>query len=353
MTLSRFVTRRGGPAAGRPDRPRPDRPRPDRPGPDRPGLAAGPGVAGGYRALAIAAAAFAVLILVLILWPALTAGTTMERLRLAAGIGRDRVEVALPPYPVPPAGPDGATTGLPPWRAHAHPFDQNDARPRVALIVADLGLSEPVTRTAIRQMPGTVTLAFAAQGTDLAGWLDQARADGHEILLTLPMEPAGYPQNDPGPNSLLTTLSTDENRRRLDLLLGGVTGFVGVLDSRGARFTNAPDAVRPVLAALNARGLMFVDSGSSAHSTAPRLATEIGLPRAIGDRFIGGGASGETIDLELAQLETLALGHGAAVGIVLPDPLTFERLARWLPTLPARGLVLAPITAVANRQPNR
>ena len=36
-----------------------------------------------------------------------------------------------------------------------------------------------------------------------------------------------------------------------------------------------------------------------------------------------------------------------------PYPVTIERLQAWIGTLETKGLVLAPITAVANRQPDR
>ncbi len=315
-----------------------------------------------WRRLALTAAGLAGLVLAVVLWLALSgppgSGHSEEPAHEVP-----RVEIGLPARPAAGgadparaalgAGPGAAPApNLPPWRAYAQPFSETEARPRIAIIVFDLGLSEASTRAAIRQMPGEITLAFSPYVRDLAGWLRQARDARHEVLLMVPMEPGDYPRDDPGPQTLLTSLGPDDNRRRLSDLLDRAAGVVGVIDAMGGRFITAPDSLRPVLAALEARGMMFVDSGSSPHTMAGRLASEVNLPHATSDRTLGGGATAEAIDQRLTELETLARSRGAAVGIALPDPLTFERLAQWIPTLAAKGLVLAPITAVANRQPD-
>ena len=79
--------------------------------------------------------------------------------------------------------------------------------PRVALIVAGLGVSTSATSTAIAQLPGPVTFAFMPYGAEVERLAALARSEGHEILLQVPMEPFNYPDNDPGPQTLLTSLT--------------------------------------------------------------------------------------------------------------------------------------------------
>ncbi len=268
---------------------------------------------------------------------------------------------AAPPPASPPPQPPGpelaqavspaaAAMAAMPWRLYARPFDDNDKRPRIAVVVSDLGLRATATTTAIQQLPGSVTLAFSPYGENLAQWIQLARAAGHEVLLNLPMEPFNYPANDPGPQTLLTSLSVPQNLGRLEWVLGRVNGYVGVTNHMGSRFTVSADAVSPILAALKDRGLMFLDSRSAAESVDARLAREIGLPRAINDRFIDHEASRVAIDGRLAEIERLARQNGAAVAIANPYPVTFERLGQWIAGLEAKGLVLVPLTAVADRQ---
>ena len=261
-----------------------------------------------------------------------------------------------PPPPQPQARPPEAQPPQPPaqalWQKLASPFDANDARPRISVVIVDLGLSSAATQAAIQNLPAGVTLSFSPYADNLTNWVNLARAAGHEALLGLPMEPANFPTRDPGPQTLLTSLSPRENLDRLDWVLGRAQGYVGVTNYMGSRFTTSPQALRPVLTTLRDRGLMFVDARTTPRSEAAHLATEINLPRAINDRMIDEQASRAAIDAMLADIERVAKQTGNAVAMGQPYPVTFERLAAWLPTLDGKGIALAPITAMVNRQPD-
>ena len=56
-----------------------------------------------------------------------------------------------------------------------------------------------------------------------------AQRAGHEIFLDIPMEPVGYPVNDPGPLTLLTSLGAVGNLSRLEKALGRTEGYAGVM----------------------------------------------------------------------------------------------------------------------------
>lgn len=243
--------------------------------------------------------------------------------------------------------------GQPPWIRFALPFDANDRRPRIAIVISELGLSSAATDVAIQQMPGPVTLAFSPYSENLAQWINLARAAGHEVLINLPMEPLNFPANDPGPQTLLTSLTEQQNLERLSWVLNRVNGYVGVSNHMGSRFTAAPDALKPVLQAINTRGLLFLDSRSTPRSVATKLAGEIGLPRAFNNRFIDQEAARVAIDARLGEIEKIARENGAAVAMGFPYPVTFERVLGWIPSLEAKGIALAPISAVANRQGDR
>jgi len=269
---------------------------------------------------------------------------------------------AVPPTP-PPAPPAQTAAVMPrptvreaaqpPWLRYSRPFDANDRRPRVAVIISELGLSSAATTAAIQTTPADISLAFSPYADSLDHWIGLARAAGHEVLLNLPMEPINFPANDPGPRALLTSLSAQQNLERLDWVLGRVQGYVGVTNHMGSRFTTMPEVVKPVLSAINDRGLMFVDSRASTRSIAGKLASDLGLPRAINDRQIDQEASRPAIDARLVEIERIARETGTAVAMAQPYPVSLERLREWLPTLETKGLVLAPITAVANRQADR
>ena len=243
-----------------------------------------------------------------------------------------------------------AADGRRPRLVYARPFDTTNPRPRIAIVIADLGQSAAATEAAIQNLPGSVTLAFNPYGQRLDYWVARARAAGHEVLALTPMEPVNYPANDPGPQTLLTTLTTAENRDRLNWSLSRFTGYVGVLSLAGSRYTTALESIRPTLEEINGRGLLFVDSRSSLRSSAFRIAGEIGLPRAINNRFIDVQASRDEIDQRLDEIAKLANNSGFAVGIGQPYPATIERVAAFVRTAGDRGLAIAPMSAVVDHQ---
>ena len=251
--------------------------------------------------------------------------------------------------PLPIIGPDGRK----PWQVYARPFDRGDRRPRIAVILTGLGQSSAATETAIDDLPGGVTLAFNPYAPRLEEWIERARAAGHEVLLSLAMEPVEYPRIDPGPHTLLVALEAKQNLERTQWVLSRVTGYVGTISAAGSRFTTSKSDLLPVLDELKSRGLMFVDRRVTERSVAATLAKSIGLPRASCDLTLDQQASRDAIDARLAELEALARQSGVAVGAGDSYPVTIERIARWAAGLEQKGIALAPISAIADLQPER
>ena len=86
------------------------------------------------------------------------------------------------------------------------------------------------------------------------------------------MEPFDYPDNDPGPQTLLTALDAGQNVDRLHWLMSRFQGYVGIANLMGARFTSSEAAMAPVLRETAKRGLIYVDDGSSPRSLASQIA---------------------------------------------------------------------------------
>lgn len=239
--------------------------------------------------------------------------------------------------------------GRRPWKVYARPAGAlpADAK-RVALVVSGMGISESATAHAIEVLPPEVTLSFAPYGSNLQSWITRARKAGHEVLLELPMEPFGYPQNDPGPYTLLTSLSAEENITRLEWLLSRFTGYAGVMNYQGARFTTSQSAMTPVMKSLNERGLLFVDNGGSARSLAPHTAAEINMPIAAATRIIDPVQNPDVIGLSMSTIERTATQTGSAIGIASAFPITVDEIADWAKTMSRKNLVLVPVTSLAD-----
>ena len=258
------------------------------------------------------------------------AGTTAAATEMAA---------ATPP-------PAPASTLAPPWKRYARPFPTGDTRPRIAIVIAELGLSRAATEAAIERLPPEITLAFNPLAPNLQAWIIKARARGHEVMLDLPMEPLSYPQEDPGPNALMASLGPIENARRLGFLLDRADGYVGVASYMGSRFEGTAELIQPVLQTLADRGLLFLANRSAPASEVPALAETLKLPWLSNDRFLDTEATRVAIDGRLQQLERLARTHKGAVAMGLGYPVTIERVGAWTETLGAKGIALAPASAL-------
>jgi uncharacterized protein len=267
--------------------------------------------------------------------------------------GPSTTKRAVPGGPLPPApiagffapGPGGplpiiAPDGRTPFQAYARPFLSN-GRPKVAMMVGGLGLNARATRQAIETLPPEITLAFVPYAEGLQGWIDMARAHGHEVLLETPMEPVGYPDNDPGPYTLMADAEGPETAKKLEWILSRTTGYFGLTNYLGSRFLAQGRAYDAFAGALRSRGLGFIDDG-----LASRLKGG-GIPRASADRVIDDQLTRPAIDRQLLALEAAALERGHALGSGFAYPVTLEMVARWSQGLDQRGYQLAPASALA------
>ncbi|MGJ0394199.1 MAG: divergent polysaccharide deacetylase family protein [Methylocystis sp.] len=266
----------------------------------------------------------------------------------------DRRVTEKGPYGLlPKIGADGAR----PMDVYSRPFvvapTIKPGAPRIALVVGGVGLNAKSSLDAIDQLPEGVTLAFAPYGADLDRLVRQARARGHEALLQAPMEPFDYPQNNPGPHTLLTG-APDGALDDLRWLMSRFSGYAGVMNYLGGRFTADETAMYGALSEIAQRGLFFLDDGVSPQSLAGKLAPKLSLSHARVDVIIDQRNTPQSMDAALAQLESTARDKGVAIGFANATPAAIARIARFGRDLERRGVALAPVSAaLASRSSNR
>ena len=238
--------------------------------------------------------------------------------------------------------------GLRPFTAYAAGSDADRAKaaktPSVTIVIGGLGVGAAKTTDAIMKLPPAVTLAFTPYGSDPGKLVERARAQRHEVLLQIPMEPFDYPDNDPGPQTLLTSLGAEQNLDRLFWHLSRFQGYVGVANFMGARFVATDAAMQPFMREAAKRGLGYLDDGSAARSVAATTAEGQSMPFAKADLAIDAIPTSVEIDRALAKLESLARERGSAVGMASALPISIERIGIWAKALESRGILLVPLT---------
>lgn len=246
-----------------------------------------------------------------------------------------------------------SSAGLRPYEAYARPAISPQAargRKLIGVVMTGLGLNESSTRAAIEALPGTVTLAFVPYGNGLESLVEAARAGGHEVMLEIPLEPFDYPQNDPGPHTLLVDQPVRANLDRLYWLLSRMGAYTGVINHMGARFTASAADFSPVMEELGLRGLSYLDDGSSNRSLAEDLARQNGVPYARSDGVLDANPSASAIAAALDGLKAQADAHGQAIGMLSALPVSIRTLAEWAQALDESQYLLVPVSALAGQE---
>jgi polysaccharide deacetylase 2 family uncharacterized protein YibQ len=232
----------------------------------------------------------------------------------------------------------------PTWLRNAVATPEANGRPMIAIVIDDLGIDR---RNADRvvALPGPLTLAFMTYAHNVADQARAARAAGHELLVHVPMEPDATGLNA-GPNVLSVDIPPDVLRQRIDWALSRFDGYVGMNNHMGSRFTASAPGMTLLLAELHRRGLLFLDSRTTAQTVAAAVARQANVPFAERNVFLDNESSASAVWLQLRRVETVARQKGFAVAIGHPHAGTIDALAKWLPTLGEKGFVLVPVSAI-------
>ena len=247
--------------------------------------------------------------------------------------------------PLPKIAPDGAKPMEVYGRPAVTPSILKGGAPQMVLVVGGMGLNASATQMAAERLPGAITLAFAPYGIDLDKQVSKAREAGHEILLQLPMESFGGPRENPGPHSLTTDAKADVLKDNLHWLMSRFTGYVGVSNFLGAKFTSNEQALSQILKDTAKRGLIYFDDGSSPRTLAPGLAANMNIAFAGADVVIDSNPEPEAISAALSKLEALARQKGLAIGFANGLPAGVDPIANFAKSLPGRGILLTPLSA--------
>jgi len=234
------------------------------------------------------------------------------------------------------------------WQRNAVQVVLDKNKPAVTIIIDDLGDHRDLGGQ-VAALPGPLTMAFMPYTRYVDELVPAAKAGGHELLVHLPMQPSDS-RIDPGPNALMTNVSPAELVRRISWNLDRFDGYVGVNNHMGSLFTTSEDHMRPVVAELKRRGLLFLDSKTSAQSVGLQLARRYGVPSIARDLFLDNNRNPHVIRAQLEAVLNIARRRGSAIGIGHPYPETIAALKEWLPDLAARGYQLVPLSAVVKQK---
>ncbi len=229
------------------------------------------------------------------------------------------------------------------------------ATPIVSIVIDDLGNNLRDGRQVLA-LPAPIALAVLPHTAYSRELAEEASRAGREVLLHLPMDAENDAEVEPGPGRLELDMSALEMQTMLAYDLETVPHAIGVNNHMGSRFTQSNAGMETMLHALKQRrgehgALFFLDSRTSPHSVAARVATKLGVPLLERDVFLDNERGEEAVRHSIERAERLLGMRGQAIVIGHPHPETLAALERWLPSLAARGIRVVPLSVMlAQRQ---
>lgn len=235
-----------------------------------------------------------------------------------------------------------------PLTAFAVPAAADPARPALAIVIDDMGLDRPRALKALA-LHGPLTVSLMTYADNLPELVTQAHAAGHEVMAHLPMEPVN-PKENPGKGALFARMDDGAIRKTIAEDLDSWSGYVGINNHMGSKFTADRARMAVVMEELKARGLMWLDSRTINDTAGPGAARALGVPFITRDIFLDNVETADAIRVQLELAKATAKSRGTAVAIGHPHDATIAALKEWLPTLADAGVQLVPATEILKRR---
>jgi polysaccharide deacetylase 2 family uncharacterized protein YibQ len=219
-------------------------------------------------------------------------------------------------------------------------------QPRVAIIIDDIGYDRGLTR---KFMAFNVPLTFSVLPDSPFGdtLVREIQAHGLELMLHQPMEPREYPDVNPGPGALLSSMTADELIAQLERNLDHFPGVKGVNNHMGSQLTTESTRMYQVFSVLKKRKLYFIDSRSTADTICRPSARMFQVRFAERDIFLDHFQDADFIRKQFRLLAKEAEKHGQAVAIAHPHSLTVKLFREMLPEL-QKHVQLVPASEVVH-----
>ncbi len=227
-----------------------------------------------------------------------------------------------------------------------------DTKPRIAIIIDDLGYQLDAGRRAL-ELPGPIAFAVLPETPYGRRLATLANTAGREVLLHLPLQAANH-EGPAEPGGITLDMTRGTFRTAFAAAMETVPFAVGVSSHRGSLLTRHPGHMAWLMEEIRAReDLFFIDSYTTHESIAIQVAREEGVSAARRDVFLDHERTVDAVAREFERLKSKARKDGHAVAIGHPFPETLEVLEEQLPLLEEQGFELVTISELIRDERNR
>jgi len=222
---------------------------------------------------------------------------------------------------------------VPPEKKSVKPPPPDEKQlPQVAIIIDDLGYDRKLAKK-LADLNAVLTFSILPYGPFTDSIASMLNARGLEIMLHLPMEPMEYPSVNPGPGTLLTSMTPDQLISQLKENLNAVPYIKGVNNHMGSKMTAESSQMYQIFSVLKERKLFFIDSRTTPRTLCKPSARLFQILFAQRDVFLDHLQDADFIRRQVKELVRIARQNGYAVGIGHPHLITYTILREMLPEL--------------------
>jgi polysaccharide deacetylase 2 family uncharacterized protein YibQ len=228
--------------------------------------------------------------------------------------------------------------------------ETNDNRPVIALIIDDLGNQRGSGSRAV-DLPGPVACSFFPYGPYTAELAARAHARNKEVMLHLPMQPAGPYQEKREAGELTVDMTRSQYRDTFVRDLAAVPFVSGFNNHMGSLLTRHPGNMAWLMQVASETGkLFFIDSRTTTATVARQIAGEYGIPNSERNVFLDDVSTPDAIRFQFRRLLGIARRDGSALAISHPYPATLNVLTEELPQLERSGYRLVGVSELIEQQ---
>jgi len=216
--------------------------------------------------------------------------------------------------------------------------------PKVAIIIDDIGYDRIIAEKFLN-LDAVLTFSLLPHSLFQDKIAREAHEKGFETMLHLPLEPLEYPLVDPGPGTLLNSMSPDELIIQLNKNIDAIPFIKGVNNHMGSKMTASSTQMYQIFSILKKRKLFFVDSRTTSETLCKPSARLLQVPFAQRDVFIDHIQEPDFIRKQINLLIRIANRNGEAIGIAHPHIITYNILRELLPEL-QKKVQLVPASTI-------
>lgn len=217
----------------------------------------------------------------------------------------------------------------------------------VAIVIDDMGYSLDAARRVMR-LPCALTvsvLPFTPRAVVVAG---MARASGKEVFVHMPMQPAYELPDVPEYSVVLRpAMSLAEVRARVEKACAAVPHAVGLNNHEGSEATRDRLVMAHLMRVLKERGLIFIDSATSADTVGWKVAMESGVRWGRRRVFLDSERNVAFVEEAFTRMLRKARVEGEVIAIGHPAPATLEVLERRIPRARQQGVEFVRASVLA------